>query len=162
MESWYRQHGAALLLFGVTLTGDRGRAQDAVHQIFLRLLEHRDHGHIADIRAYLFCALRNTVINDTKRRGRDVALNLDDEPWFESPNRDYVEELGIRRALAGLPEDQREVTVLHTWGGLTFAQVAEVLGISANTAAARYRYALAKLRDSLSIMKGEKARERPD
>jgi RNA polymerase sigma-70 factor (ECF subfamily) len=81
---------------------------------------------------------------------------------FESPHRDYVEELNIRRALAKLPEDQRQVTVLHIWGGLTFAQTAEVLGINANTAAARYRYALAKLRDSLSAEREEDAHARPD
>jgi RNA polymerase sigma-70 factor (ECF subfamily) len=64
--------------------------------------------------------------------------------------------------LAKLPEDQREVTILHIWGGLTFAQVAEVLGINSNTAAARYRYALAKLRDTLSAKKGVVVSERPD
>jgi RNA polymerase sigma-70 factor (ECF subfamily) len=162
VESWYDQHGSALLLFGIALTGDRARAQDAVHQIFLKLLEHRDLGHIADIRTYLFAALRNTVISDARRRGRDVPLNFGEEPRFESPTRDYVEELHMRRALAELPEDQREVTVLHIWGGLTFAQVAEVAGINTNTAAARYRYALAKLRDSLSAKKGVGARERRD
>jgi RNA polymerase sigma-70 factor (ECF subfamily) len=34
-------------------------------------------------------------------------------------------------------------------GGLTFAQIAEVLNVNANTAASRYRYAIAKLRQSL-------------
>jgi RNA polymerase sigma-70 factor, ECF subfamily len=130
-----------------------------VQQIFLRLLQHRNAGHITDIRTYLFTALRNTIINDARRRGRDVSLKFDDESRFESPNRDYVEELSMRRALAELPQDQREVTVLHIWGGLTFAQVAEVAGINANTAAARYRYALAKLRDSLLATKGVGANE---
>ena len=161
MESWYDQHGAALLLFGVALAGDRGRAQDALQQIFLRLLEHRDPGRISDVRTYLFTALRNTVLSDARRRGRDVPLNPEEESWFESPNRNYVEELSMQRGLAELPEDQREVTVLHIWGGLTFAQVADVLGINANTAAARYRYALAKLRDSLSTKKGVGAHGRP-
>ena len=32
---------------------------------------------------------------------------------------------------------------------MTFAEIAEVLEISANTAASRYRYALDKLRDEL-------------
>ena len=162
MEFWYEEHGAALLLFGIALAGDRGRAQDAVHQIFLRLLEYRDLGHIADVRTYLFTALHNSIISDTRRRGRDVPLKFDDEPRFKSSDIDYVEELNIRRALAELPEDQREVTVLHIWGGLTFAQVAEVTGINANTAAARYRYALAKLRESLSAKKGMGASGRPD
>ncbi len=34
-------------------------------------------------------------------------------------------------------------------GQLTFAQIAQVLGISVNTAASRYRYALEKLRGML-------------
>ena len=159
VESWYSQHGAALLLFGNALAGDYGRAQDALHQVFLRLLEHRNLSPIADIRTYLFAALRNTIINDDRRRGRAVPMELNDESWFESPNRDYVEELSVRRALAELPQDQREVTVMHVWGGLTFAQVAQVLGINANTAAARYRYALARLRDSLSEKRSVEAHE---
>jgi RNA polymerase sigma factor (sigma-70 family) len=51
--------------------------------------------------------------------------------------------------LSVLPVDQRETVVLHTWGELTFSQIAEVLEISANTAASRYRYALTKLREAM-------------
>jgi RNA polymerase sigma-70 factor (ECF subfamily) len=47
-----------------------------------------------------------------------------------------------------LPDDQRQVVVLHVWGELTFLQTAEVLGISSNTAASPYRYALTRLRES--------------
>ena len=71
--------------------------------------------------------------------------------WFEPPNRDYPAEVNLRRALQALPDDQRQVVVLHVWGELTFLQVAEVMGISANTAASRYRYALAKLRDAMLV-----------
>ncbi|MGY8716457.1 MAG: RNA polymerase sigma factor, partial [Verrucomicrobiia bacterium] len=49
-----------------------------------------------------------------------------------------------------LPSEQREVVVLKVWGGLTFAQIAEQLDLSANTAASRYRYALTKLREALN------------
>jgi len=38
---------------------------------------------------------------------------------------------------------------LHVWGELTFSQIAEVLAISANTVASRYRYALARLREAM-------------
>ena len=137
----------------MALTADRSRAQDAVHQVFLKLLERQDLSHIADIRTYLFTALRNTMLNDARRTRRNVPLEPDDPPWFNSPGPDYVQELSLRGALAELPQDQREVTVLHVWGGLTFAEAAGVLGINANTAAARYRYALSKLRDRLSTKK---------
>ena len=39
---------------------------------------------------------------------------------------------------------------MKIWGGLTFPQIAEAAGISPNTAASRYRYALAALREQLA------------
>ncbi len=56
----------------------------------------------------------------------------------------------LEAAMRGLPEQQREVLVMKIWGGLTFPQVAQALDISANTAASRYRYALAKLHGQLA------------
>ena len=52
---------------------------------------------------------------------------------------------GVERALGELPGEQREVVVLKIWAGLTFSQIAEALGESANTVASRYRYGLEKL-----------------
>lgn len=151
-----------MLLFGVALGSDRGRAQDAIHQVFLKMLESSDLSQIEAVRPYLFGALRNKLLSDVRQRDREVSIEFDGGSWFEAPSRNYVEELSLRRALADLPEEQREVTILHVWGGLTFAEAAEVLGINANTAAARYRYALAKLRHTLSTKQEEMTHERPE
>jgi RNA polymerase sigma-70 factor (ECF subfamily) len=148
IEMLYRQHGSALLLFAAAMTGDRSRAQDMLHQVFLKLLENGNLRHAVDVKAYLFACIRNAVLNDVKARQRDITI--DDEPaWFAPPNRDYVEELNLRRALCALPDDQRQVIVLHMWGELTFSQIAQLLGLSLNTVASRYRYALAKLREAM-------------
>ena len=48
--------------------------------------------------------------------------------------------------MSRLPDTYREVITLKMWGGLTFAEIADTLGIPANTAASRYRYGLAELR----------------
>lgn len=148
IELSYRRYGSALVLFAAALTGERSRAQDAVHQVFLKLLESGSLREVLDAKAYLFTCVRNAVLNDRKVRQRDVALDPECA-WFEPPHRDFAAELNLRRALWELPEDQREVTILHIWGELTFAQIAEVLSISANTAASRYRYALVKLREAM-------------
>lgn len=149
IELLYRQHGSALLLFATAVAGERSRAQDAVHQVFLKLLEEKSLHDIQDVKAYLFTCVRNAILNDLKVRQRDATLE-DESAWFEPPDRDYSGEQNLRRALCALPDDQRQAIILHVWGELTFAQIAEVLGISANTAASRYRYALAKLRETLS------------
>jgi RNA polymerase sigma factor (sigma-70 family) len=148
IEQLYRQHGSALLLFAVAITGERGRAQDAVHHVFLKLLEDESLRRATDTKAYLFACVRNAALNDTKARRRDVTLDHE-SAWFDPPDRDYVGELNLRRVLCALPDDQREVIVLHVWGQLTFSQIADLLDISSNTAASRYRYALAKLRESM-------------
>jgi len=145
-EQLYRRHGPALLLFGMAITGERSSAQDAVHQVFLKILEGATLDHVTDVKAYLFAGVRNTILNDSKIRQRNVEL-APDAVWFDPPDRDYTGELNLRRALCTLPDDQRQVTVLHVWGELTFSQIADVLGISSNTAASRYRYALSKLRE---------------
>ena len=157
VERLYRRHGAALLLFAVAMTGDHGRAQDAVHQVFLKLLEGGTQNQVADIKAYLFRCVRNAVLNETKVFERSMPLE-DDSAWFNPPERDYSAELNLRRELSILPVDQRETVVLHLWGELTFSQVAEILGISANTAASRYRYALAKLREAMRAKEDSRVR----
>ena len=153
IESLYRQHGAALLLFAAAITGEHSRAQDALHQVFLKLIAGGNLRHVLDKKAYLFACVRNALLNEAKVRNRDTALDPDSTrfaaAWFTPPDRDYAAERNLRRALSLLPDDQREVIVLHIWGELTFSQIASLLDISPNTAASRHRYALAKLRESM-------------
>jgi RNA polymerase sigma-70 factor, ECF subfamily len=148
VEALYRQHAATLLLFAVAITRDRGRAQDAVQQVFLNLLERHDLNRIADAKAYLFASVRNAVLNDLRIRSRSVELQ-EDSAWFAPPERDYAAEASLRRALCELSDQEREVVVLHVWADLTFAQIGEILQISANTSASRYRYAFGKLRQAM-------------
>ena len=148
IELLYRQHGPALLLFAQAVTGERGRAQDAVHQVFLKLLEKGSLSQVVDKKAYLFACVRNAALNDSKLRDRNAPLDPD-SAWFSPPDRDYAGEQNLRRALEALPSDQRQVMVLHIWGELTFSQISDLLDLSSNTVASRYRYALAKLRDSM-------------
>jgi len=145
IDSLYREHGPALLLFALAITGERSQAQDAVHHVFLRLLEKGDLRRASDKKAYLFGCVRNAILNECKRQDRQSPL--DDSAWFDPPDQDHAGEQNLRRAIAALPDDQRQVVVLHVWGELTFSQIGDLLGVSSNTAASRYRYALGKLRD---------------
>jgi RNA polymerase sigma-70 factor (ECF subfamily) len=58
--------------------------------------------------------------------------------------------VAIEDALQRIPPEQREVLVLKIWGELTFEQIGTELALSPNTAASRYRYALAALRQELA------------
>lgn len=60
------------------------------------------------------------------------------------------------RCLATLPPDQREVIVLKIWHQHTFEEIGDLMDISPNTVAGRYRYGLQKLK---ACMKGERNEE---
>jgi len=116
--------------------------------VFLKLLEKGSLSQVVDKKAYLFACVRNAALNDSKLGDRNTPLEPD-SAWFRPPDRDYTGEQNLRRALEALPNEQRQVMVLHIWGELTFSQISDLLGLSSNTVASRYRYALAKLRDSM-------------
>jgi RNA polymerase sigma-70 factor (ECF subfamily) len=74
---------------------------------------------------------------------------LESYQWFEhGPNEDPRERAAMR-ALEKLPGEQREVIVLKIWHEYTFEEIGELLELSPNTAAGRYRYGLQKLRTHL-------------
>ena len=99
IELLYRQHGSALLLFAQGRAGDRSRAQDAVQQVFLKLIEDGSLRQVMDRKAYLFASVRNAVLNDAKVRQRNVALDPE-LAWFAPPGRDFAGEAKLRRALS--------------------------------------------------------------
>ncbi len=84
---------------------------------------------------------------DNRRARREVEVFGEAErtvqPQFEQLD---DSERQLVAALDHLPRDQREVLVMKIWNELTFAEIAEALGISQNTAASRYRYGLAALK----------------
>lgn len=141
----YDAYAPALFRTACRLLGRAADAEDAVQDVFVAVARARTRlSAVTDLRAYLFAALRH-AIGRRVRRERRIGPLPDDLAAIEPPPVDA----DLERALAGLPPEQREVIALKIDGGLTFAEIAAVLGISANTAASRYRYALEKLRAAL-------------
>ncbi|HEX7962800.1 MAG TPA: sigma-70 family RNA polymerase sigma factor [Terriglobales bacterium] len=158
IEDLYGKHAKVLVLFACASLGERARAEDMVQQVFLRLIERPVH-RPDNPQAYLFTAVRNAAQNEIRSLRRMVELN-DEQPWFDDlhsdqDTRDVMSERNLRMALWSLPEEQREVTVMHIWGEMTFPAIGSVLGISANTAASRYRYALAQLREQMKARRSD-------
>ncbi len=105
--------------------------------------------------AWLYEAVRHRAINAQrstsrrKRREREAARRRPDS--FVALGPDAVETEAVTAALEGLPGEQREVVVAHLWGGLTFQQIARVMGTSDSTAHRRYQTALSAIRKTLRI-----------
>ena len=146
----YDAYGARLFAAACGMLGSREEAEDAVQDVFVGLVRARERlRHIENLKAYLFASLRYAAIH---RMRRAKALQFDTaEVAMPAADAGPDAEISRRldRALRRLPPEQREVIALHIDGGLTFAEIAECLGVGLNTAASRYRYAMEKLREAM-------------
>jgi RNA polymerase sigma-70 factor (ECF subfamily) len=152
-RGWLARHGPALVLFARQWSRSREDAEDAVQEGFVRFWRSRERA--GDPTAYLYACVRSVAIEVCRsraRRGRREFANARDEqsPLLACRVEQDERRAAIESALADLPASQREVVVMKIWGGLTFPQIAAALNVPTDTAASRYRYAVAKLRERLA------------
>jgi RNA polymerase sigma-70 factor (ECF subfamily) len=84
----------------------------------------------------------------TTRGSKRVVIAEILQPENELDRRRQVQRLLI--LLDNLPETQREIFLLREEGGLSLLEIAEITGVTVETAKSRLRYALAKLRQGLA------------
>ncbi|WP_312888280.1 RNA polymerase sigma factor [Nonomuraea rhodomycinica] len=104
---------------------------------------------------WLLGVARNVLRDSVRAEARREALAAELRCWTEGDVADEVtERLGLLRALAALPEDDREILVLVAWHGLSPKEAARVVGCSS----AAYRVRLHRARKRLrQAMAGEPA-----
>lgn len=153
-EQWktvFSELAPGLILFARQWVRSAADAEDIVQDAFVKFWRRN---HKIDNRALLYATVRSTALDlirrDTRRARREIAASADVDqtmdPQFEIDDESQRALIG---ALDRLPDEQREVLVMKIWNELTFAEIAQALEISQNTAASRYRYALAALKKDL-------------
>jgi len=156
LERLYDAHAQALYAFLLNLLRHEADTRDLLQEVFRKLARQPDCLKDArDARGFLLRLAHNLAIDAMRRQAARerkyqqlaaaaaglFALSADpDEQSFRQ---------ALAEALAELPPEQRAVVHLKLWEGLTFEAIAEILGLSANTAASRFRYGLNKLRARL-------------
>jgi RNA polymerase sigma-70 factor (ECF subfamily) len=158
-EHLYDAHAAQLVLYGRALGLSHAEAEDVLHEVFrawlaLEVAPRHPAG-------YLLRSYRNRALNHRRSWWRRLAREWEAIRWFEPAAPEDPAADRVTEALAALPADQREVIVLKIWYRQTFAEIGRLLDISPNTAAGRFRYALARLRRALEELHHEPA-EVPD
>lgn len=151
-QDWIEAHGPKLLLFARQQARNEAEAQDLVQDAVSECWRRADNGLPA--LPVVLATIRRRAIDrarqEDRRAQRERMVALDDsQPWFDTGVEEREMSRLVQAALEQLPAEQREVVVLKTWGGLTFAEIAATLEIPANTAASRYRYGLAALRKQM-------------
>jgi RNA polymerase sigma-70 factor (ECF subfamily) len=152
-EALYDRCADRLLLWLSVRLRDRHLAADVMQTAFLRAVTSRHlFRKLDDPVAYLFQIARNEANRAAKRRRtHDEPLPLDELfiASADEPARTDNEEAALA-ALSRLEPDDRELVVLRIYAGLSFREVADLLGRPQGTVATRYRRALLSLRSWLT------------
>jgi len=149
-ERLYHAKATELILYGRALGLSHAEAEDVVQETFLALVQRETAPE--NPTHYCVRSFRNRALNHRRSFWRRLTRELESTRWFERGPEESPAERAAMRCLATLPVDQREVIVLKLWHDCTFEEIGELLELSPNTAAGRYRYGLGKLR---ACMRGE-------
>lgn len=142
------------------LVKDEYLAEDIFQDTFLKVIRTIQEARYNEQGKFLAWVLRvaHNLCMDHFRRVRQVIpvvtedgqdiwqlLNMNEENVADKIERRQTHE-GIRQLIEQLQEDQREVVVMRIYGDLSFKEIADITGVSINTALGRMRYALINLR----------------
>ena len=154
----FRDHHAELVRLALLMVGDLPTAEDVVQDVYMSLhRRNRAPGRAQTVEAplpYVRAAVLNGCRSALRRRGiaRRVGLDrasLNDERTVRASAESEVilseDRRQVLSALARLPRRRREVLVLRYYLGLSEAEIAAVLGISAGTVKSTAARALAAL-----------------
>ena len=149
-DRWLALHAPKLLLFARQQTRCEADAHELLQDAVVEAWRQQTSGE-PPAPGVVFGLIRRRAIDLARRNDRRATRELVAQDaalpeWFAPDIEERERARLLQDALNCLPAEQREVVTLKIWGGLTFAEIGEMLGIPANTAASRYRYALEELR----------------
>ena len=156
-EALYRRHNDALYRYLLRHCRHRATAEDIFQEVWGKIIKAREsYRPTAKFTTYLYRVAHNCFI-DYLRRNRRHAQTANVEPdsqpdTGESPDMLVERSLARRRldaALQTLPDEQRDVFLLHEEAGLNLEQIASVTGSNRETVKSRLRYAVKKLRAAI-------------
>ena len=149
LAQWFKEHAAPLVLYARQWVRDRGRAEDVVQEVFVRLMAERTEP--PNVRAWLHASVRNAAIDaarsSSRRKQREqTAGHARAASWFDPRADDLLDAEAAQAGLERLPAMQREVVLLRVWSGMTLSEVSQVTGLPVSTAHDEYRRGLDALR----------------
>lgn len=135
------------------LTRNDAEAEDVVQDACVRAMRFFSSLRGGDARAWLFTIIRNTWYSRVGRRPRSEPAPADGEPGeppdaSPDPERQLLQQqtvAHVRAALERLPADFREVIVLREIEGLSYKEIAAVIGVPIGTVMSRLARARARL-----------------
>ncbi|MEP5614088.1 MAG: RNA polymerase sigma factor [Cyclobacteriaceae bacterium] len=150
----YESYAGRLRNFMYYRCGDLDKAQDLMHEAFVRLWENCTKVLVDKVKSYLFTTAHRLFLNQIEHE--KVVLKFerrsDDKNEYESPHF-LLEEKEFKgqleAAISSLPEGQRTVFLLHKIDKIPFQEIADMQEISISAVHKKMYKAMEKLRGSI-------------
>jgi len=156
----YEKYKPDLLSVAGALLNDAAAVEDVLHDVFVRFASQAGRFRLnGSLKGYLAICVANRARNINRRNRQNGHETITGTEAESSGRPEPYQAAGfterrhfVAAALAQLPQEQRQVVVLHVLSSLRFREIAQQTGDSINTIQSRYRYGLAKLQ---SLLNGE-------
>jgi RNA polymerase sigma-19 factor, ECF subfamily len=153
-----RTHYGRLCNFAYRFVGSRDVAEDIVQDVLARLWRNREEFDPRDPLAYLYQAVRNQAVSYRRQQGvrerwsAHAADEIERRPGEDGLSRVEAADLAtaLARAVDQLPERCRLIFTMSREQGLSYAEIAKILGISIKTVETQMGRALKALRSRLA------------
>lgn len=157
-EMLFHRYKAKVYAFALRLLPSSRDAEEVVLEVFMAIWSQRKSLQVSEsVRSYLFGIARHKVYDFVQHKLRAEAfseyyLERNSEYAFVTEEDVYYNQLVERLELflKEIPERRREIFLLSRIEGLSYAEIAEKLGITENTVDTQIRHALNYLRGRLS------------
>ncbi|RPI67090.1 MAG: RNA polymerase sigma factor, partial [Ignavibacteriae bacterium] len=148
----YRRYSQRIYTYCRKITSDNHVAEDLLQETFVKLYDSgRQARPVENVPAYLMTIARNLCLSHRARSHRqfvpveDFHLTTRDVPYEQKELLDL-----IQASLELLPDDYREAFVLREYNGLTYSEIADVIGQSIDVVKVRIFRAKKRLREILA------------
>ncbi len=156
----YDRHSGAAFGFALKIANDRQTAEEIVQDAFTALWRTAGsyNSSVASLRTWLFSIVRHRAIDRIRARQRRPAPAELIEAWMmpatanvQSEVQARIEREALRASVACLPRAQSRTLELAYFGGYTYVEIAETMGVPVGTVKSRARLALERLRRDLTL-----------
>ena len=159
-ESLVHQHSSRVYRLAYRLSGNHADAEDITQEVLVRAMRSPDAGTTGSAEGWFHRVTTNLFVDLVRRRRRARTVPIDERPWSREPAAveadpadaalDAELEPDVAAALDVLPPAFREAVLLCDVQGLSYAEIAKVVGIKTGTVRTRIHRGRALLRRELA------------
>ena len=159
-EVLYTRHKGPVYRYMLNLCRNESIAEELFQEVWMKVIHARhQYRPSAKFTTYLYRLAHNLFIDHYRKQNVRIVVDNSVEPEHlqQQSDVDNPEQLlqadetehRFARLLLALPNEQREVFLLHEEAGMSLKDIADTIGINHEAAKSRLRYAIKKLRDGL-------------